>query len=403
MFLCKRWPVQLFLSSNCHATKKPMTTTRSSTGRCHIQPRKLRPKTIRITLILINFISFRDGETLIHLLKGSLGSGILAMPLAFANAGLWFGLISTFIVGSICTYCVHILVKCSHILCRRAQVPSLGFADVAETAFLAGPTALHKWSRFARFIINTFLVIDLIGCCCVYNVFVATNVKQVVEHYYHIDLDLRWYILSLLLPLIFINLIRNLKHLAPFSVVANILMGVGVAITMYYILADLPSVSERPVIADWHRLPMFFGTVIFALEGIGVVMSLENNMKTPQNFIGCPGVLNFGMIFVVTLYASVGFLGYLKFGEQTQGSITLNLPVEHMWVLNKTRTSRKCAILMSFRFQIADWLSRLSSWLPLQFFSHTHSNSMCPWRSSGKMWKAIFPMITALLLNIPFA
>ncbi|XP_037825984.1 proton-coupled amino acid transporter-like protein CG1139, partial [Lucilia sericata] len=38
-----------------------------------------------------------DTETLIHLLKGSLGSGILAMPMAFLNSGLWFGLVATFL------------------------------------------------------------------------------------------------------------------------------------------------------------------------------------------------------------------------------------------------------------------------------------------------------------------
>lgn len=53
-------------------------------------------------------------------------------------------------------------------------------------------------------------------------------------------------------------------------------------------------------------------------------------MKTPQNFIGCPGVLNFGMGFVISLYALVGFLGYLKYGDETQGSITLNLPVNEV-------------------------------------------------------------------------
>lgn len=252
------------------------------------------------------------------------------MPLAFANGGLWFGLISTFIVGGICTYCVHILVKCSHILCRRAQVPSLGFADVAETAFLAGPPSVQKWSRFARFLINAFLVVDLIACCCVYNVFVATNVKQVLEHYTDVDINIRIYLLALLVPLILLNLIRNLKHLAPCSTVANLCIAVGMGITMYYVLSDTPPMSERPAIADFHRLPLFFGTVIFALEGIGVVMSLENNMKTPQNFLGCPGVLNFGMGFVITLYASVGFLGYLKYGDKTEGSITLNLPVNEV-------------------------------------------------------------------------
>lgn len=276
-----------------------------------------------------------DTETLIHLLKGSLGSGILAMPLAFANAGLWFGLVSTLLIGTICTYCVHILVKCSHILCRRARIPSLAFADIAETAFLAGPEQLHKWSRFARFIINTFLVVDLIGCCCVYVVFVATNIKQVVDYYYELDLDVRVYMAMLLVPLILINLIKKLKYLAPFSMIANGLIAVGMGITMYYIVRDLPPVSERPAIADVQHWPMFFGTVIFALEGIGVVMSLENNMKQPHHFIGCPGVLNTGMAFVVGMYALVGFLGYLKFGESTEASITLNLPVNELYVEHK--------------------------------------------------------------------
>ncbi|KAJ6633897.1 Proton-coupled amino acid transporter-like protein pathetic, partial [Pseudolycoriella hygida] len=90
-----------------------------------------------------------DSETLIHLIKGSLGSGILSMPLAFSNGGLWFGLGSTFVVGAICTYCVHILVKCAHLLCRRAQIPSLDYAGVAETAFSLGPKRLNKFSRLA--------------------------------------------------------------------------------------------------------------------------------------------------------------------------------------------------------------------------------------------------------------
>lgn len=278
----------------------------------------------------MNFREYSDSETLIHLLKGSLGSGILAMPLAFANAGLWFGLIATFIIGIICTYCVHILVKCSQLICRRARIPSLSFAEIAETAFLAGPSGLHKWSRLARFIINLFLVLDLLGCCCVYNLFVATNVKQLVDYHHGTDWDLRWYVLALWPPLILINLIRELKQLAPFSVIANTLIGAGLCITVYYITDDLPTFTERPALAHMHTLPLFFGTVIFALEGIGVVMSLENNMKTPQNFIGCPSVLNLGMGFVVTLYAVVGFLGYLKFGNDTKDSITLNLPVDEL-------------------------------------------------------------------------
>ncbi|CAB0007826.1 unnamed protein product [Nesidiocoris tenuis] len=47
---------------------------------------------------------------LTHLLKSSLGSGILAMPHAFLHGGLIFGAIGTVIVGFICTHCVKLLV-----------------------------------------------------------------------------------------------------------------------------------------------------------------------------------------------------------------------------------------------------------------------------------------------------
>lgn len=178
--------------------------------------------------------------------------------------------------------------------------------------------------------VNWFLVIDLLGCCCVYILFVAKNVKQVVDFHtrgsdMH-DIDVRIYMACLLPFLIAMNLIRNLKYLAPLSMIANILVGTGIGITYYYLFQDMPGVSERASFGGFERLPTFFGTAIFALEGIGVVMPLENNMKTPTHFIGCPGVLNFGMFFVVSLYAFTGFLGYLKYGDGTEDSITLNLP-----------------------------------------------------------------------------
>jgi len=59
-------------------------------------------------------------------------------------------------------------------------------------------------------------------------------------------------------------------------------------------------------------------------------MPLENSMKTPQNFVGICGVLNKGMSGVTLVYILLGFLGYLRYGTATQGSITLNLPVEEV-------------------------------------------------------------------------
>lgn len=59
-----------------------------------------------------NFVFYyRDGETLTHLLKACLGSGILAMPYAFKNGGILFGAVVTIFIGIICAHCAYILVS----------------------------------------------------------------------------------------------------------------------------------------------------------------------------------------------------------------------------------------------------------------------------------------------------
>ena len=53
---------------------------------------------------------------------------------------------------------------------------------------------------------------------------------------------------------------------------------------LYYVFQDLPSVSERPAIAPIQGYPLYFGTVLFALEAVGVFIALEANMERPKNF-----------------------------------------------------------------------------------------------------------------------
>lgn len=58
------------------------------------------------------------------------------------------------------------------------------------------------------------------------------------------------------------------------------------------------------------------------------IMPLENEMKTPRSFVKPCGVLNFSMSIIVTLYTAIGFFGYIRYGSNIKGSITLNLPNE---------------------------------------------------------------------------
>lgn len=71
-----------------------------------------------------------------------------------------------------------------------------------------------------------FLIVYQLGICCVYIVFVAKNVKEFTDEYTN-NMAIEYYMLILLVPLILLNCIRNLKLLAPFSTLANVITFIG--------------------------------------------------------------------------------------------------------------------------------------------------------------------------------
>ncbi|KAJ0179448.1 hypothetical protein K1T71_005160 [Dendrolimus kikuchii] len=267
-----------------------------------------------------------DVRSFANLLKSSLGSGILAMPAAFKNAGTVVGIFGTIILGYICTHCVYLLVKTSQDVSRVTKVPSLGYAETVEAVFATGPQPLRKISKASRIFIDWAMAFTILGACAVYVILLVQSVKQIVDYFYGEGvIDEKMYFLMFLLPILLFTQIKNLKYIAPFSGFANVLLVLTFLICLYYICGEFPSIDDRPMSVDIGSLPLFIGTVIFAMEGIGVVLPVENTMAKPQHFLGCPGVLNITMTVVVLLYMIMGFLGYVRYGDEAYGSITLNL------------------------------------------------------------------------------
>ncbi|KAJ8347958.1 hypothetical protein SKAU_G00265470 [Synaphobranchus kaupii] len=182
-------------------------------------------------------------QTLIHLLKGNVGTGLLGLPLSVKYSGLVLGPLSLAVMGIVAMHCMDLLVKCSH---------HLG----------------------AKWLVNLFLIITQLGFCCVYIVFLSENIKQAGDY------------------------------------------------------------------------PLFFGIAIFAFEGIGVVLPLENRMQRPQHF---STVLYLGMGLVTLLYISLGTIGYLCFGDQIGASITLNLP--NCWLYHIVKLLYCFAIYITYGLQ----------------------------------------------------
>uniref|UniRef100_A0AAY4EN27 Amino acid transporter transmembrane domain-containing protein n=1 Tax=Denticeps clupeoides TaxID=299321 RepID=A0AAY4EN27_9TELE len=257
-------------------------------------------------------------QTLIHLLKGNIGTGLLGLPLAVKNAGLVMGPLSLLVMGIVAVHCMNQLVKCSHHLSAKLGKPFLDYGEVVEYG-MENVSCLRRHSVWGS--VTSFFFLTTGGQHSANGTTndCHTNQTAVLVP----SFDSRIYMLIFLPFMILLVFTRNLRYLAPFSVIANVVMCVSLVLIYYYSASNIPYPIDLPSVGRAKDYPLFFGTAIFAFEGIGVVLPLENKMQKPQEF---SKLLYLGMFIVTLLYISLGTIGYLCFGPHIGGSITLNLP-----------------------------------------------------------------------------
>lgn len=288
-------------------------------------------------------------QTMMHIFKANIGTGILAMPNAFMNAGLFLGLAVLPMLCCFCTHSMHILIHANRIVSRRLQCGMLEYQELFPKAMQIGPKVLRPYAQWSATAVNTCLLLTQLGFCCVYSLFVAENISQFLSELTPLTLKPIHY-LGLLLPLfILLSFVKSLSHLSLASSMANLLQSIGLLIVMFNLVQDLPSVTSVPSFGQVTKYPLFFGTAIYAFEGIGLILPLQKEMATPQSLTGYTGVLNSSMLIVALCNIAIGFFGYLKFGNNVAGSITLNLPAEPIY--QSCKMIFAVAIFLSYAIQ----------------------------------------------------
>ena len=95
---------------------------------------------------------FSNCDTIFHLLKGNIGTGILAMPDAIKNSGLAVGTVGLVVLSVVCVHCMHLLVKANHRLKATGRVPPgksvLTYSDVMEVQRLPSCGIINLFNNF---------------------------------------------------------------------------------------------------------------------------------------------------------------------------------------------------------------------------------------------------------------
>ncbi|XP_063630353.1 proton-coupled amino acid transporter-like protein pathetic [Cydia splendana] len=270
--------------------------------------------------------------SIMNLAKGALGGGVLAGHVAYMTAGYLPAIILNVIYGVYMCFNFYILVVSSQRMCRRCHVPFMTYPDVGEAAFALYPNPkVARWSTCYRKWIDVITCLNLFGSCAAYQLMVAKTIKQLAEDTQESIIEgrnglpnLRAYIAFLIVPFIVICLITEMKYLAPFSIVANVVIGVAIVMTVKYAIKNNPGFENMVVATNFMDVIKFTGMAVFSMSCAGVVIPVENNMKEPHKF---GFVLGVGYIFIIGCVFMAAFFGYVAFLDKCESPITMNFPL----------------------------------------------------------------------------
>ena len=204
-----------------------------------------------------------------------------------------------FFLSYLSMYCVQSLVDC------KVKLPQARtYADVGRAAY--GP--------YGGLLVDVVVVTCQLGFVCAYLLIIGDTFHQLLPEWYA-----GYYILvafPLLIPLVFL---RSMTALAPVSVLTVIVFSIGCSVILWHGFTILENRSYDFIHLDTFGL--YFGQVVFAFEGINLIIPIQDSMQTPANF---NKLLYLSYFLATSCFAVFSALCYAFYYDATQDIITLN-------------------------------------------------------------------------------
>ena len=268
------------------------------------------------------------------LIKAFIGTGVLFLPKAFSNGGLAF-CIGLLLIFSVLSYYCYLILAETTILTKISSFPGMGH---------------HLMGKHMRTLILVSIIVTQIGFVAAYTVFTAENLRAFVRNTTSWDFPLSHFVIFETLCFVPMSLIRNITKLSVAALLANVFILSGICTIVIYTALDLieNGPAQDIVMFNSDSWSLFIGVAIFAFEGIGLIIPVQQSMRNPKDF---PKVLLAVMVVCSILFISVGTLCYVTYGSQVQTVIILNLPQESPFV-RSIQLTYSLAIMLSVPLQL---------------------------------------------------
>ena len=269
------------------------------------------------------------------LLKSFVGTGVLFLPKAYLNGGMMFSNLVILGVAVLSYYCFILLVN------TRLKIDA-SFGDMGGILY----------GRKMRTLILSSIALSQLGFVSAYIVFTSENLQAFILAVSNCRtwIDIKFLVLMQLIVFLPFSLIRDISKLGVTALVADFFILLGLVYLYYY---DIRTISVNHGVADIINFnsrdwTLFVGTAIFTFEGIGLIIPIQESMRTPSKF---PRVLAGVMVIITFIYISMGALSYAAYGSSTKTVVILNLPQDDKFV-NTVQLLYSLAILLSTPLQL---------------------------------------------------
>ncbi|KAL8287435.1 hypothetical protein RQP46_003293 [Phenoliferia psychrophenolica] len=251
------------------------------------------------------------GQTLFNTINVLIGVGLLAEPLAFADAGWVCGTLLLLFCALITNYTAKMLARI------MSEDPTLlTYSDVLIKAY--GPSA--------RSIIHLLFVSELSALSIALVVLFSDSMASLFPSLSSTFFKLVSFFV--ILPTTFLPL-RFLSLTSLVGIISSVVL-VVVLVTDGTIKTHSPGSLWEPMQTDagprWSRFPLSFGLMMSGFSGHAVIPSLYRDMREPKHF---NAMINAAYILAFTVSMLMGTLGYIMFGNDVSDEVTRDMRHTH--------------------------------------------------------------------------
>ncbi|KAG5490007.1 hypothetical protein JKF63_00126 [Porcisia hertigi] len=247
-----------------------------------------------------------------HIFKANVGAGVFLLPTYYQDAGYLMGGVLVVLLGALMIDCAASLLRVKH----RIKHPEVKTYPTVVEFVLGG---------YSKTYVQFALVFTQLGFCVMF--------LQYASSMFAALFDKHWaYAAFVGLSTVAVTPMTILSSKLHLLVYASLLAGVFVLLVLAGTTAlDIETLLHAGVasgvaaVAPNTRLLAFVSGHIFSLEGIGVVLPVENSVL-PRKRVQFGEVLRYTLVAIVSLYIFFGVLGYMAYGQSLHTSVVLALP-----------------------------------------------------------------------------